>query len=59
EPSACAAFEGPVRLCAAGKEYFAAHGIQAVMDNALHICWATGGSLVPEDIRNEYINTYM
>ena len=59
EPSACAAFEGPVRLCAEGKQYFGAHGIESDADNAVHICWATGGSLVPEETRREYMNTYL
>ena len=27
------------------------------MQNAVHVVWATGGSLVPEDIREEYIHT--
>ena len=38
EPSACAAFHGP----------------QYVNENATHILWATGGSMVPEDIRRQY-----
>ncbi len=59
EPSACAAFEGPVRLIAEGREYIAAHGLEGAMDKALHICWATGGSLVPRDIREEYVRTYL
>ena len=29
------------------------------MQNAVHIAWATGGSLVPEEIREEYKNTYL
>jgi len=29
------------------------------MQNAVHIAWATGGSLVPEEIRKEYMNTYL
>ena len=59
EPSACAAFEGPVRLCRDGRQYLAEHGIEPVIDNAVHICWATGGALVPEEIRREYMNTYL
>ena len=27
------------------------------MQGAVHVVWATGGSLVPEDIREEYIHT--
>lgn len=59
EPSACAAFDGPVRLLREGEKYFAAQGIETFMDNAAHICWATGGALVPEEIRREYMNTYL
>ena len=59
EPSACAAFEGPVKL---GKDeetrrYLAEHGLVDKMEQAVHIVWATGGKLVPETIREEYRNT--
>lgn len=61
EPSACAAFEGPVKLSAYGesKEYIRKNGLERVMGAATHIAWATGGSLVPETIRQEYKNTYL
>ena len=29
------------------------------MDQAVHIAWATGGRLVPEQIREEYKQTYL
>ena len=29
------------------------------MANATQIAWATGGRLVPEGIRKEYLNTYL
>ena len=29
------------------------------MEQSAHIAWATGGKLVPEDIREEYKNTYL
>ncbi|QQY79979.1 D-serine ammonia-lyase [Keratinibaculum paraultunense] len=41
EPSALAGFLGPILF--------------ANEDNATHICWATGGSLVPEYVRKEYL----
>ena len=61
EPSACAAFQGPIRLNQEEtvKEYLKEHGLIGKMGNAAHIAWATGGSLVPEEIREEYKNTYL
>lgn len=61
EPSACAAFEGPAKLLAYDetREYIRKNGLEKAMENAAHIAWATGGSLVPEDIRKEYKNTYL
>lgn len=61
EPSACAAFEGPVKLLAYDetREYIRKNGLEKAMENAAHIAWATGGSLVPEEIRKEYKNTYL
>lgn len=61
EPSACAAFEGPVMLSNYDetKEYIKTHGLGEVMQQATHIAWATGGSLVPEDIRTAYKETYL
>ncbi len=61
EPSACAAFQGPVRLQKSGetKRYIAEHHLEDKMKNTAHIAWATGGSLVPEEIREEYKNTFI
>ena len=61
EPSACAAFEGPVSLLQyeETKAYIKEKGLWDKMDDAVHIAWATGGRLVPEDIREEYKNTYL
>lgn len=61
EPSACAAFQGPIRLNQEEKvkEYLKEQGLIERMGNATHIAWATGGSLVPEEIREEYKNTYL
>lgn len=61
EPSACAAFQGPIRLNQEEtvKEYLKEQGLIEKMGNATHIAWATGGSLVPEEIREEYKNTYL
>jgi D-serine dehydratase len=61
EPSACAAFQGPVKLleCEETIEYLKAHGLEDKLENITHIAWATGGRLVPEEIREEYKNTYL
>ena len=61
EPSACAAFEGPLKLLEyeETKTYIKENGLEDKMENAVHIAWATGGRLVPEEIREEYKNTYL
>ena len=60
EPSACAGFQGPVKLFAteAAKAYLKEQGLDEKMEHASHIVWATGGSLVPETMREEYKNTF-
>lgn len=59
EPSACAAFHGPAAIGKQEKmqEYLKLNGLENKMKDATHIVWATGGSLVPEPIRQEYMNT--
>ncbi|HHZ00886.1 MAG TPA: D-serine ammonia-lyase [Tissierellia bacterium] len=61
EPSACAAFEGFVKLenTIEGKEYIKRHNLENNMKNAVHIAWATGGSLVPEEINKQFLATYL
>ena len=61
EPSACAAFEGPLKLLQyeETKAYIMEHNLEDKMENSVHIAWATGGRLVPEEIRKEYQNTYL
>ena len=56
EPSSCAGFMGPAKLCSseAGKQFLKEHDLEDKMEQSVHIAWATGGSLVPEDIRREY-----
>jgi D-serine dehydratase len=56
EPSALAGMPGPCRLCSAlpGKRYLEKHGLQRFMPHATHIVWATGGSMVPQDVRESY-----
>lgn len=59
EPSACAAFQGPVFINQRDemKQYLKENQLEALMKNAVHIVWATGGNLVPENVRQEYIHT--
>ena len=62
EPSSCAAFSGPIELMksAAGQDYLQQHGLTGQkLAQAVQICWATGGSLVPEEIREEYVRTHL
>jgi D-serine dehydratase len=56
EPSALASVWGPVQLLksSAGKKYVAENGLQNKLENMTHICWATGGSMVPEDFMKAY-----
>lgn len=56
EPSAAAAFAGPARLMTepATKDYLARHGLDPLMADATHIAWATGGALVPPEVRRAY-----
>ncbi len=56
EPSALAGVEGPVRLFrdSAGQTYVEENDLKEKMKNATHICWATGGSMVPRDVMDAY-----
>lgn len=61
EPSSCAAFQGPIKLSEyeETRKYLVKENLSDKMDFSTHIVWATGGSLVPEEIRREYRNTYL
>jgi len=61
EPSACASFQGPVMMESTdeGKNYINKMVLQDKMKNATHIAWATGGSLVPEEINKAFLQTYL
>ncbi|MFC8688558.1 D-serine ammonia-lyase [Brevibacillus porteri] len=56
EPSALAGMPGPARLFQqeTGRHYLAKQGLTEKMQKATHIVWATGGSMVPEHIQEEY-----
>lgn len=53
EPSACAGFTGPVHVAKA-EDYLVEKGLADKMDDAVHVVWATGGSMVPEPEMQAY-----
>ncbi|MDO4605639.1 MAG: D-serine ammonia-lyase, partial [Helcococcus sp.] len=38
------------------REYFEKYDLVDKLDNITHICWATGGNLVPNEVMDEYLN---
>ncbi|MDY2572775.1 MAG: D-serine ammonia-lyase [Fusobacterium necrophorum] len=60
EPSSCAAFEGVASLFnyEESKKYVDDF-LGDTVKNAYHICWATGGSMVPEEDMKEFLKTYL
>ena len=58
EPSALAGFAGPVKLFTEleGKQYLGKGNLISKMKNAAHIVWATGGSMVPEEMMYDFYN---
>ncbi len=61
EPSACAAFQGAAELMKRQEsvEYLEKNNLLDRMGQAAHVAWATGGSLVPKSVREEYKKTYL
>lgn len=58
EPSSCASIQGAVDLFKfeEGKKYLEYHNLVGKEDNITHICWATGGNLIPDEIMQEYLD---
>lgn len=54
EPSSCASFAALIRPEGL-KVYADKMGLTDNMKNAVHIAWATGGCMVPEETRNAYL----
>ena len=62
EPSGCAAFAGPCGLFGYERaaEYCRQHGLlEERLQSATHIAWATGGRMLPDEVRDEYLETYL
>ncbi|MEK5231602.1 D-serine ammonia-lyase [Lysinibacillus sp. FSL K6-0232] len=55
EPSAHAGMFGAIRLWQKGQSYLEKHSLVNQMDQATHLVWATGGSMVPEAMRAAYL----
>lgn len=56
EPSSCASFAALIRPDGMN-EYIQKMGLADRMANATHIAWATGGRMVPEEMRQIYLRT--
>lgn len=60
EPAAVAGLVGPYRLMQSkeGQDYIDQKHLTYKMNQATHIAWATGGSMVPEKDREEFLDDY-
>lgn len=62
EPSSCACFAGPKGLLhfPQSEGYLREQGLtEEKLKNCTQIVWATGGRMVPEEIRRHYLETYL
>ncbi|MBQ9995223.1 MAG: D-serine ammonia-lyase [Clostridia bacterium] len=62
EPSSCAAFAGPERLRndPGMVRYCSGNGLtEAVLTDAVQIVWATGGSMIPPEVRRQYLEAHL
>lgn len=57
EPSAHAGVYGPIELMMQGRVYLEQNDLLNKMEHATHIVWSTGGDLVPEELRQHYLQT--
>ncbi|MDE8563395.1 D-serine ammonia-lyase [Anoxybacillus rupiensis] len=55
EPSALAGVYGPVSLFMKGTSYIEQRQLSKRIKQATHLCWATGGNLVPEPEMKQYV----
>ncbi len=58
EPSALAGANGPVQLMShpTGRKYLEDQKLLDKMNQSTHIIWATGGSMVPKDMMEQYLS---
>ncbi|RDY23866.1 D-serine ammonia-lyase [Romboutsia maritimum] len=58
EPSALAGLVGIVKILTSkdGKKYLKDNNLEDKLQNINHIAWATGGSMVPKEIMDDYYN---
>lgn len=60
EPSSCAAFEGAVILMKDERtRKYIEEKIGKNIENAYHVCWATGGRMVPKEDMDKFLKTYL
>ena len=60
EPSSCAAFEGPITLMKyENSKKYIEEKIGKNIENAYHICWATGGRMVPQEDMEKFLTTHL
>ena len=62
EPSSCAAFAGPCGLLKFenSRKYCEENGLTAeILANSTQIAWATGGRMIPEEMKKAYLETYL
>lgn len=57
EPSAHAGVYGPIELMNRGYAYVKQHGLEDKLAQAVHLIWSTGGNLVPDEMRQQYLQT--
>lgn len=55
EPSAHAGVFGPIQLVCEGKAYIDKYGLVDKLEQSIHLVWSTGGSLVPHEERQKYL----
>ena len=61
EPSACSAFEGPIKSFEyeESRKYLEENNLLDIKENINHFAWATGGKLVPDEIMEKYLKTFL